>query len=116
MKNKRKNVMTKSLIKRINEINQLSAQVEQFDCDFQSTITGTYWNLSITYSDKFVWIKSDGILPMNNRFTLLNQFDIDDLKWNLTQLKKSINREIIMGGTTTPHYVQCSVFKNYKKL
>lgn len=86
--------MKKTLKTRIEEINKLSALVDQFYCDFGSTVESCLYDLEITYNDRFVWVKADGDRRINERYTLSDEFQVEDLKFMLTQLRKSIKKEV----------------------
>ena len=79
---------------RIEEINQMSSQVDQFYCDFGSTVESCLWDLEITYNDRFVWIKADGCDPIKDRYTISNEDQVADLSWELTQLRKGLKQAI----------------------
>ena len=86
--------LSKRMRDRIEEINQMSSQVDQFYCDFGSTVEDCIWDLKVTYNDRFVWIKSSGISGYSARYTLTQESAIEDLSWDLSQLRKGLKQSI----------------------
>lgn len=87
--------ISKALENRINEILEMSKQVDKFYCDFDSTIIYLLWDLKIKYNDRFVWISYDGNDKDNkHRFNLNDECQVDGLKFTLTHLRKGIKSEL----------------------
>lgn len=87
-------MLSTRLKNKIQEINEMANQVEQFDTDFDSTVISTLWDLNITYNDKFVWIKAKGFDDLKERITLSNCDAIEDLRFYLRHLRKGLKQAL----------------------
>jgi len=86
--------LTTSKISRLEELNEMAQQVDQFDIDWGSTMIDTLWDLRITYSNKFVWFKAEGCDPLNERITLSSDMSEDDFRYYTRELRKALKQAI----------------------
>ena len=86
--------LSKAIQDKIEEINIAQGDIDQFYCDFNSTVEETIWDLHITFNERFAWIEYDGTSPTKIRFTLSDSDQFADFRWYLAQFRKSIKKEL----------------------